>query len=180
MPNEEAMVRPMREPKQGERRIRLRCPETRRLRTYDVDEELDPDILQRLNDLAFLYGVEIVSTCVGHDTGWDGDEDDVFAKQASFAEIRFSALYPQSLRLDAQRARVCIELLAMVVAGGDSVTEVEHGIVMDPEQPRCRRLAESFLTVRYSQPTWKDPEGARTWWERMVRRMAFAPAGGDK
>ena len=125
-------------PKTRERRIRLRSPETKRLRTYDVDEELDPTLLQLLNDLAFLYGVEIVSTCAGHDTGWDGDEDDVFGMQASFAEIRFSALYPRSLRLEAQRAKLCISILAATVAGDDSVTEVEHDLVIDPEQPRRR------------------------------------------
>ena len=164
-------------PKTRERRVRLRSPETKRLRTYDVDEELDPKVLQLLNDLAFLYGVEIVSTCAGHDTGWDGDEDDVFGMQASFAEIRFSALYPRSPRLEAQRAKLCISILAATVAGDDSITEVEHDLVIDPEQPRRRQLGQSFLTLRYMTPTCKDPEGARTWWGRIVKRMTLAPLG---
>ncbi len=161
----------MRGVRDGDRRVRLRSAETKRWRTYDVDADLDPGILQRLNDLAFLYGVEIVSTCAGHDAGWDGNEDDVFAKQASFAEVRFTAFYPYGLRLEAQRAELCIEMLAAAVSDGDTVVEVEHNIVLDSHVPRNRRLGQSFLTVRYARPTSEDPSGARTWWNKLAERM---------
>ena len=54
----------------GVRHVRLRSPDQNRWRTCESDAALDPVLMQRLNDLAFARGTEIVSTCAGH-----GNED---------------------------------------------------------------------------------------------------------
>lgn len=152
--------------------IRLKSAETGRWRTYDLDTELDPTIMQQLNDLAFLYGVEIVSTCAGHDFDSDDDVDE----NRPFAEIRFSALYPQCLRLEAQRARLAIETVARAIRGRETATEIEHGLVYDPEAPRKRRLEQSFLTAVYTRATAEAPDSANAWWKELVERLrAHAP-----
>jgi hypothetical protein len=157
-------------PAEGERRIKLWSAETKRWRTYDVDADLVPEILQRLNDLAFVRGVEIVSTCAGHDVG---EHPHPIVEQRAFAEVRFAIFFPSSLRLEAQRAHVCIEALACVIAGEDTVLEKHHEtqIDQDPRIPRHARVGRSMLIARHARRTSEAPALARMWWDHLVERL---------
>lgn len=156
-------------PRAGARRIQIRSPETKRSYTFDVDADLDPNVLQRLNDLAFAYGFEIVSTCAGH--GAQVDDDLV----RSFAEIRFNAFYERTPRIGARRLRLCIEALARAVAGDHTVIEVMHDAPVDRGRRASswsRRLRRTMLIARHSRPTLEDPIAAQAWWDELVERLS--------
>jgi len=160
----------------GERLVRLRCPETKRWRIYPLDEALDPELVQRLNDLAFLHGAEIVSTCAGHGSpGEDPDDDGLYAERA-FAHVRFAIFHPGGRRLEGQQARICIDALARVCAGEDTFVETFHEPDMDRGSRRRRvyRLGRSLVAVRHVQPTADAPDLAREWWRRLVDRLERA------
>ena len=90
----------------GVRQVRLRCPETERWRTYRLDTALEVSVVQRLNDLAFVHGAEIVSMCAGHEEPPVGILDlPATLGERSFAEVRFAVFFPSWHRLAAQQAR---------------------------------------------------------------------------
>lgn len=145
----------------GKKRIKLRAADTGRLRTYDVDDELSEEILQRLNDLALWYGVEVVSTCFGHDA-----EEEWERRSA----VTFSVVYPQGKPWERERrwAQRCIETLAFDIAG----EATEFNIVHDVEGiDRHGQLATSFLRVRHVESTPEDPERASRWWQVVRERL---------
>ena len=149
------------------RQVRLRCPETKRWRTYELDAELDVALVQRLNDHAFAHGAQIVSTCVGHAQTPDG------YLECSFAEVRFATFFPSWDRLAAQQARICIEVLARASAGRDTVVEVFHEPDLDRgfPTPRRRRLGRSLVAVRHARPTAEAPALAQEWWGHLAERL---------
>ena len=151
--------------------VRLLCPETKRWRIYELDTALDAALMQRLNDLAFVYGAEIVSTCAGHG---DRPDDPVIDGEGLFAEVRFAIFYPSAHRLAAQQARVCIEVLARACAGQDTVLETFHEPDIDRgfRTPRDQRLGRSLVAVRHALPTAEAPALAQTWWRSLVDRLA--------
>ena len=150
---------------------RLLSPETRRLRTYELDAALDVALVQRLNDLAFLFGTQIVSVCAGHRDGCRRAFD--FALERSFAEVRFAIFFGTLDRLAAQQARICIELLAGVCAGPETVVESSHvtDVGQGSRTPRRRRLGRSLVAVRHARPTAEAPALAQHWWELLVARL---------
>lgn len=158
----------------GVRQVRLRCPETKRWRTYELDAALEVAVVQRLNDIAFVHGAEIVSTCAGHGES----PGSVLALPAhlgerSFAEVRFAVFFPSWHRLAAQQARICIEVLARTCAGQDTVIETFHEPDLDrgSGMPRGRRHGRSLVTVRHARPTAEAPAVAQEWWRRLVERL---------
>jgi hypothetical protein len=161
-------------PDDGMRHVRLRCPETNRWRTYELDAALDAALVQRLNDLAFLHGAEIVSTCAGHEVrpGCGPGHPEIGGERA-FAEVRFAIFYPSRRRLAAQQARICIEALARACAGDDTVIETFHEPDLDrhTRTPRGRRLGRSLVAVHHAQATAEAPALAQVWWRRLVDRL---------
>lgn len=154
-----------------EREVRLRIPATKRWRTVSVDASLEPEIVQRLNDVAFAFGAEVVSTCAGHEEGAafaDGYVDDL-----AFAELRFAVFFSSWDRLGAQRARICIDLLALAAGGEDTVVATFHERDLDrgTRRPRAHRLGRSLVAVRHARATAEDPESARSWWHRVMERL---------
>jgi hypothetical protein len=157
----------------GVRHVRLRSAETKGWRTYELDAALDPALMQRLNDLAFVHGVEIVSTCSGH-----GDSDASRGHPATrdgfaFAEVRFAIFYPSSNRLAAQQARICIEVLARACTGQDTIIETFHEPDIDrgSRTPRGRRQGRSLISARHARPTTEAPDLAQSWWRLLVDRL---------
>ncbi len=164
----------------GVRHVRLRSAETKGWRTYELDAELDPVLMQRLNDLAFVHGVEIVSTCAGHGDSDASRGNPAFRDGFAFAEVRFAIFYPSSNRLGAQQARICIEVLAPMCAGEETIIETfhEHDIDRGSRTPRGRRLGRSLVGVRHARPTSEAPDLAQRWWHRLVDRLELKHAGG--
>jgi hypothetical protein len=161
-------------PNDGVRQVRLRCPETKRWRIYELDATLEVAFVQRLNDLAFLHGAEIVSMCAGHgDSPSDGLVLPTTLGEHSFAEVRFAIFFPSWDRLTAQRARIYIEALARACAGQDTVIETFHEPDLNRgfRTPRERRRGRSLLAVRHAQPTAEAPALAQVWWRRLVERL---------
>jgi hypothetical protein len=161
-------------PNDGVRHVRLRCPETKRWRTYELDATLEVALVQHLNDLAFVHGAEIVSTCAGHG---DGPNDSLVLPtmlgEHSFAEVRFAIFFPSWHRLAAQQARICIEALARACAGQDTDIETFHEPDLDRGSgtTRGRRLGRSLVAVRHARPTAEAPALAQVWWGRLVERL---------
>ena len=158
----------------GVRHVRLRSPETKRWRTCELDAELDVALVQRLNDLAFVHGSEVVSTCAGHrDRPGGGPACPEIDMERAFAEVRFAIFFPSWDRLAAQQARICIETLARACAGQDTIIETFHERDIDrgTRTPRRRRGGRSLVTVRHAQPTAVAPALARDWWHRLVDRL---------
>jgi hypothetical protein len=154
----------------GVRLVRLRFAETKAWRTYELDAALDPVLMQRLNDLAFTHGTEIVSTCAGHDAS---RRDLAFRDGFAFAEVRFAIFFPSSNRLAAQQARICIEVLARACAGEATIIETFHEPNVDRGSriPRGRQLGRSLVSVRHTRPTASAPDLAQGWWRRLVDRL---------
>lgn len=163
----------MRLQKDGVYHARLRCPETNRWRIYELDAALDVALVQRLNDLAFVYGTEIVSLCAGHDDPPDGVLVLPAILERSFAEARFAIFFPSWDRLAAQQARVCIEVIARACAEQDTVIETLHERDVDRRSriPRERRHGRSLVAVRHNRPTAEAPALAQEWWHRLVARL---------
>lgn len=153
--------------------VRLRSAATKHWRTYELDAALDPMLMQRLNDIAFLYGTEIVSVCAGHGIG---DPDPGFAPsyiERPFADVRFAIYYSSSDRLAAQQARICIEMLAHAAAGEHTVIETFHEPNIDKGSrvQRAHRLGRSLVSVRHARPTAEAPDLAQEWWRRLAARL---------
>lgn len=157
-----------------DRRIRIRSAETKRWRTYDVDEDLDPDVLQRINDLAFVHGVQVVSTCAGHPEGRYGHP--TLDRPLGFADVRFGVFYPSVMPLDAQRARICIELVAKAIVGESTSVAISHELVIRDTtwDPREQRFGRSLLIARHDRPTAEGPAAAKMWWQAIAERLARA------
>lgn len=156
------------------RQVRLHCAETKRWRTYEVDASLDVALVQRLNDLAFVHGVEIVSTCAGHgDNHTGGLIHPTTIGEDSFAEVRFAIFFPSWNRLASQQARICIEMLARACAGQDTVIETFHEPDLDRSSRtrRGRRLGRSLVSVRHALPTAEAPDLAQVWWHHIAERL---------
>ena len=161
-------------PNDGVRQVRLRSPETKRWRIYELDAAIQEALAQRLNDLAFLHGAMIVSMCAGHGDSPGGDpKRPALGDEGAFADVRFAIFYPRWDRLAAQQARVCIEALARACAGQDTLVEIIHEPDLDryPRRPRERRLGRFWVLVRHARPTAEDPELAREWWRRLADRL---------
>ena len=149
-------------------------PETKRWRTYQLDTALEVALVQRLNDLAFIHGAEIVSMCAGHEEPPGGAPDlPATLGERSFAEVRFAVFFPSWHRLAAQQARICIELLARASAGQDTVIETFHEPDLDrgSRMPRERQHGRSLVAVRHARPTAEAPTLAQEWWHRLVERL---------
>lgn len=158
----------------GVRQVRLLCPETKRWRTYELDVGLEVALVQRLNDLAFVHGAEIVSMCTGHGEPPGGALVLPTALgERSFAEVRFAAFFPSWHRLAAQQARICIRLLARACSGQDTVIETFHEPDLDQgtRMPRERRHGRSLIAVRHARPTAEAPTLTQEWWRRLVDRL---------
>ncbi len=156
------------------RDMRLRDPATKRWRTIEVDAALDDAVIQRLNDLAFVHGTEVVSTCAGHAIVGDQVANDLDRlNQTAFAHVRFAIFYRSWNRLAAQQARICIEALARASAGQDTVVETFHEPDLDRggRVPRGRRLGRSLVIVRNAQPTADAPVTDVDWWRRLIGRL---------
>lgn len=155
----------------GQHRVRILSPATRRWRTYDVDEDLDAAVLQRLNDLAFLYGVEVISTCAGHERRYGLA---VLDPEYWHADIRLGVFYPISRRLEGQQARICTETAAKALAGEATSTSATHGHPIQMWPGPDGRFRRSFVIVRRTRPTHEDPAGAQLWWREIVDRLEKA------
>ncbi len=154
----------------GKRRVRLRCPQTRQWRIHELDVMLDASLVQRLNDLAFVFGTEVVSVCAGHRSETGDPEIDT---ERGSADVRFAIFFPSRDRLAAQQARICVELLARVCAGDATVIETFHEPDLDraTKTPRGRRLGRSLVSVRHAQQTAAAPALAQAWWGHLVLRL---------
>lgn len=155
-------------PEPGQRRIRILSPETRRWRMYDVDETLDVAVLQRLNDLAFLYGVELISTCAGHARRYGIAALD---PEYWFANVRFGVFSPVSRKLEGQQGRICTEMIARAVAGEATITSTSHGHPVHMWHGPDGTFSRSFLIVRHSRATHEDPAEAHLWWSMIADRL---------
>lgn len=155
-------------PEPSQRHVRILSPDTRRWRTYDVDEELDVATVQRLNDVAFLYGVELISICAGHKRRYGIAALD---PEYWFADVRFSVFYPISRRLAGRQARICTEMIAKAVAGNATTTSTSHGHPIHMWHGPDGRFERSLLTVRHTRPTHEDPGAAHLWWSEIADRL---------
>lgn len=167
-------------PNDGVRQVRLRNPETKRWRIYELDAELEETLAQRLNDVAFLHGAMIVSMCAGHGDSLGGDpRRRAPGDESAFAEVRFAIFYPRWDRLAAQQARIRIEVLARACAGQDTVVEVIHEPDLDRclRRPRTRRLGRFWVVVRHVRPTAEAPDLAQEWWQCLADRLDGTGAG---
>lgn len=155
-------------PEPAQRRVRILSPETRRWRTYEVDEDLDTAILQRLNDVAFLYGVELISTCAGHERRYG-----IAALDPEYwhADVRFSVFYPISRSLEGQQARICTEMIAKAVAGEATTVSTTHGHSIHMWPGPDGQFGRSLLVVRHTRPTHEDPAAAQRWWSGIADRL---------
>jgi hypothetical protein len=160
-------------PDKDMRQVRIRCPETRRWRVYELDPALDVELVQRLNDIAFLHGAEVVSTCEGHDNCSCSDSDPKFYYDRAFANVRFAIFFRSRDRLLAQQARLCIDVLAKACTGADTVVETFHEPELDlgSRIPRADRLGRSLVIVRHARPTVEAPALAKAWWRDLVSRL---------
>jgi hypothetical protein len=157
----------------GVRLVRLRFAETKSWRTYELDAALDPVLMQRLNDLAFAHGTEIVSTCAGHGDDDASRGDPTTRYGFAFAEVRFAIFFPSSNRLAAQQTRICIEVLARACAGEATIIETFHEPNVDRGSriPRGRRLGRPLVSVRHNRPTAEAPDRAQPWRHQLVDRL---------
>lgn len=155
-------------PEPGQQRIRIRYPETRRWRTYDVDESLDPTLLQRLNDAAFLHGLEVVSTCAGHERRYGIP---VIDREYLVADARLGVFYPVARRFEEQRARVCLEIVAEAIVGASTEVVTSHGDPVEMWPGPDGRFGRSLLIARHVRPTHEDPAAAALWWATIVDRL---------
>ena len=155
---------PMTPTEDGVRHVRLRSAETKGWRTYELDAALDPVLMQRLNDLAFVHGVEIVSTCAGHGEGESIPGCWVTSAGIAVAEVRFAIFHPSSNRLAAQQARIYIEVLARACTGQDTIIETFHEPDIDrgSRTPRGRGQGRSLVSVRHARPTASAPDLAQS------------------
>jgi len=157
---------------EGVRQVRLLCPETKRWRTYEVDAALDVALVQRLNDLAFAYGAEIVSLCAGHRGRALRDGGFAFEDERSCAEVRVAIFFPRRQRLAAQQARVCIEVLARACSGPDTVVETFHEPDIDRGSGmRGLHRGRSLVAARHRRQTAEAPAATREWWTGLVERL---------
>ncbi|MGC4115602.1 MAG: hypothetical protein QM765_13555 [Myxococcales bacterium] len=129
--------------------------------------KLELAVVQRLNDLAFEHGTQVVSVCAGHAA------DATFDDEGLYADVRFAIFYPRWDRLAAQQARICIEALARRCAAPDTIIEVVHEPDLDRRSTRREyRLGRMWAVVHHARPTAEAPELAQEWWHRLVERLA--------
>jgi hypothetical protein len=154
-----------------ERTTRLRSAETGRLRKYEVDAELEDDVLQRLNDDAYALGFEIVSTCAG-DTRDEVDDDESLDPMRERAHIAFHIVYTRA-DVEMQRiAKLVGRRLGADLDGPDTQVEtLEEPDWLDwSRSERMRQLGRVFVRASRVMPT-KSPAEARTWFREIARRI---------
>lgn len=145
-----------------ERVIWLVARETGRKRKYEVDVELEDDVLQRLNDAAYGVGFEVVSTCAGH-TREEVDEH---------AHVAFHLVYD---RADDDTHRVA-ELAGARLRSDLERPDTRVDVSGEPDwgdwsrSPRRRALGRVFVRASRIEPT-NDAASARAWFREIVQRV---------
>lgn len=154
-----------------ERMARLRMPDTGHVHTVSLDEELDVELIQRLNDLAFEFGVDVSSTCSGHTSVYEGNRH---------ARVAFSTpLHRTSERCGQRQSEICVERLAHSLKADDTEIIVHADADFDPRGRRRARqkYVHIWLIATHTISTLDDPLRGAAWWGELVRRMASCAPG---